>query len=165
MTISWSLQAPSSWRSPTQLLAEYSVSCLEWLLQWVYINITCINIRFVCQNYNYEIIRLIISLISLTISRLGCRICSLLTWIQRETSLCSASQFSSPWWAFSSLRPLIFLCATSDLYYTKSKGLIFRCCPSGWRKTQDSSSPQFPRLIRYWRYPSKLSAMILRDSA
>ena len=45
MTISWSLQAPSSWRSPTQLLAEYSVSCLEWLLQWVYINIV----------YKYEI--------------------------------------------------------------------------------------------------------------
>ena len=104
MTISWSLQAPSSWRFPTRLLAEYSVSCLEWLLQWVYINIV----------YKYEICLSKLQIwdkkannIQYFINRLGCRISSLLIWIQRETSLCSASQFSFPWWAFSSLRPLI----------------------------------------------------------
>ena len=90
---------PNCWRNI--LCHVWNDCCSE------FISILCINMRFVCQNYKYEIRRQIIFNILITISRLGCRICSLLTWIQRGTSLCSASQFSSPWWAFSSLRPLI----------------------------------------------------------
>ena len=86
--------------------------------------------RFVCQNYKYEAnnIQYLISNIQVGLSNLQ--------FVDLNSTrnlfvLGFSIFFSLVSFFFLKAPNLVFFCATSELYYTSNKSLIFRCCPSG----------------------------------